>query len=381
MLCCLAACTPKGDPNAFSIEGTLTGLTAGDTLVAVPLEYCGFDAEAIASAPVAQDGTFNIQGTVTEPRLLCVGLKGAFGFERVVVEPGTHATLTGTATKQSQRGSNRCIIEAEVQNSPLTDEFNAKYAKRDELDKMYEDMHASFADISQRLSQAWSTDRDAYAALEQSLEGQAYMKAQSDFLHNADSVLNGIMIDNGDTFWGPIMCYALTAYISPDLKPVYEGFSDAAKNTLCGQALCEELYPAGQIGSLAKDFTTTAADGTKTTLKALCEGKKIVLLDFWASWCGPCRRELPNVKAIYAKHHDAGFEVISVSIDEQEADWLKAVEEEGLQWPNYRDRAVADLYKVKAVPTMYLLDGTMHVVGLDLRGQELADKVDELMNK
>ena len=379
-ICCLNACAPKPHSDVFVIKGVLDGLTVGDTLVVIPLEYCGLDAEAVGSSAVAADGHFCIEGTVTEPRMLCLGVKGSMGFERIMVEGGQHASVTGKVEKSISPGSTRCVFTAEIEGSSLTDEFNAKYAKRDELDAMYDAIEEQYADIRQQLNDVYA-DKEAYDALRQTPEVQAYYQAQSDFLHFADSVLTGIMIDNGDTFWGPIMVYALTAYISPDMKSVYDGFSDAAKNTLCGQALCEELYPTGQVGSLAKDFTTTAADGAKTSLSSLCEGKKLIFLDFWASWCGPCRRELPNVKAIYDKHHAAGFEVISISIDDDETAWLKAVDEEALVWPNFRDRAVADLYKVKAVPTMYLLDGTMHVVGLDLRGQELAERVDELMSR
>ena len=382
LLCCLASCGGGSDPNAFTIEGNLSGLADGDTLLAIPVENSAFDAEAIAAAAVG-GGHFLLSGTTTEPRLVYLKVKGCYGFVRVMIESGQHAVINGTATKeQNGQGADVYTFNATVEDSPLTDEFNAKYAKREEVNKMHDDMEAQFTDLTSKLQAAWANpDRTAYYALRQTDEYKAYEKATSEFFHTCDSVLTGIMSSNGDSFWGPIMMYALTAYISPDMKPIYENFSDAAKNTLCGKALCEELYPAGQIGSLAKDFTTTAADGTQTTLKALCEGKKLLLLDFWASWCGPCRKEIPNVKAIYDKHHANGFEVVSISIDQDLDAWKKAVEEEALVWPNFCDRKVSDLYKVKAVPTLYLLDGNMRVVGLDLRGQELADKVDELMAK
>lgn len=382
VLCGLAACTPKVDANRFRIEGDIQGLSDGDSVVAIPVEYSGFDAESIAAAAVS-DGHFVLEGETPEPRLLVVKVKGCYGYTPVMVEPGQECSISGTAQKNSNNnGGEYFSFRTDVSGSPLTDEYKARFSKRDTLDAEYEAMNRKYAALQERESELYeSGDKEALAALRQTPEAQQYNKESSDFLHHADSVLDGVMLDGKDDFWGPIMVYALTAYISPDMKDIYEQFSDAAKNTLCGQALEAELYPAGRIGSLTKDFTVKDSQGNDVSLSGICGKNKLVLLDFWASWCNPCRKEIPNVKAIYNKHHENGFEVVSISIDESEEAWLKAVEQEQLVWPNFRNRDVADLYKVSSVPTMYLIDGSMHVVGLDLRGQELAEKVDELMGK
>ena len=129
-----------------------------------------------------------------------------------------------------------------------------------------------------------------------------------------------------------------------------------------------------------KPFTVQDDNGNDVTLAQLLEGKKYVLIDFWASWCGPCRKEIPNVKAQYAKYKDRGFDVVSISIDKDEAAWKKAVKEEQLEWPNFRSQEVADLYKVNAVPTMYLIDAEGKIVadGNNARGEGLATKLEEL---
>ena len=113
----------------------------------------------------------------------------------------------------------------------------------------------------------------------------------------------------------------------------------------------------------------------------LADGKKYVLLDFWASWCGPCRKEIPNVKKAYEQFKDKGFEVVSISIDKKEDEWRKAVKEENLVWPNFRSEEVANLFKVKAVPTVYLLDSEGKIVASnnECRGEALAAKLAELL--
>ena len=116
-------------------------------------------------------------------------------------------------------------------------------------------------------------------------------------------------------------------------------------------------------------------------LKELLAAGKTVVCDFWASWCGPCRRELPNVKSIYEKHMNNGFDVLSISIDQDDSAWRQAVKEEDLKWINLRDtdHTIADAYHVSSVPTMYIVDSEGRLVAENLRGEELAAKVDELM--
>lgn len=128
-------------------------------------------------------------------------------------------------------------------------------------------------------------------------------------------------------------------------------------------------------GKVAPDFTQAKTDGTTMKLSDL-KGK-IVLLDFWASWCGPCRQENPNVVKLYQKYKDAGFTVMSVSLDNNKDKWLAAIQKDGLAWPNhvsdlkYWQNEAAQLYKVSGIPFTVLLDQEGKIINKNLRGADL----------
>jgi thiol-disulfide isomerase/thioredoxin len=112
---------------------------------------------------------------------------------------------------------------------------------------------------------------------------------------------------------------------------------------------------------------------------------KVVLIDFWASWCGPCRRENPNVVRAYQQYKSKGFEVFSVSLDKAKEPWEKAIEQDGLVWPNHVSdlagwsNVAAAAYGVTAIPATFLIDQEGKVVATNLRGPALANKLNELL--
>ena len=139
------------------------------------------------------------------------------------------------------------------------------------------------------------------------------------------------------------------------------------------------------IGAMAPDLAFPDPEGKIRKLSDL--RGKVVLLDFWASWCGPCRRESPNVRNVYAKYHDQGFEVFSVSLDRDANNWKKAIADDKLVWPNhvsdlkYWSSEAAAIYGVRSIPSMFLIDREGRIVAKDLRGAALENAVRELINK
>lgn len=139
------------------------------------------------------------------------------------------------------------------------------------------------------------------------------------------------------------------------------------------------------VGAIAPDLEFPDPDGKMRKLSDL--RGKVVLLDFWASWCGPCRRENPNVTNIYSKYHDKGFEVFSVSLDSDAASWKRAIEADKLVWPNHvsdlkkwQSQAAA-IYGVRSIPSTFLLDKEGRIVQRDLRGADLEKAVKQLVEQ
>jgi peroxiredoxin len=171
------------------------------------------------------------------------------------------------------------------------------------------------------------------------------------------------------------------------IEPLFLSLSENIRNTADGKAFAKRIEAATttRVGSVAPNFTQNDVNDKAVSLSDF--RGKYVLLDFWASWCGPCRGENPNLVRAYARYKDKGFEILGVSLDQKgkKADWVAAIEKDGLTWINVSDlrswgNEAAVLYGVRAVPQNYLIDPKGIIVASNLRGEALDAKLSEIFN-
>lgn len=139
------------------------------------------------------------------------------------------------------------------------------------------------------------------------------------------------------------------------------------------------------IGAIAPELEFLNPDGQMMKLSSL--RGKYVLIDFWASWCGPCRKENPNVVRMYQKYKDKGFEIYSVSLDRDKASWVKAIEADNLSWPNhvsdlkYWQSEGAKIYGVSSIPATFLIGPDGKIIAKNIRGNQLSNTLEQIFNK
>ncbi len=181
--------------------------------------------------------------------------------------------------------------------------------------------------------------------------------------------------------------------LSPnEAKDKFEALNDTLKTSRLGKNLgaiiSNAIAVASQkridIGSEAEDFSAPTPDGKMLTLKESLG--KVTIVDFWASWCKPCRIENPNVVKVYNKYHDKGLNIIGVSLDKKQESWTKAIEDDHLSWNHvsnlqFWQEPIARAYGVRSIPATFILDEKGNVIAKNLRGPALEQKVAELLDQ
>lgn len=178
----------------------------------------------------------------------------------------------------------------------------------------------------------------------------------------------------------------MKSYPIPEIKKLFENLKPEIQNSPMGEAIGKHLKTASvtAIGSKAPGFSGPTPAGETLALKEVLG--KVTLIDFWASWCKPCRAENPNIVRIYEKYHDKGLNIIGVSLDKSKEKWLGAIEADQLTWNHvsnlkFWQGPIAQKYKVRSIPAAFLLDENGVIIGKNLRGKALEDKIAEILGE
>lgn len=348
---------------SYTIKGHISGV---EEPAKVYLGYRSGKSYVRDSAEV-KNGSFELKGTVAEPMSASLNLKTSTSegrdYATVYLE---NATITITGEHK--------LSGAKIEGG----ENNRYYAKLQQMlapvVKREKEMSAEYAALSkeERATEEARKKREAgYDSIE-----KARKQIYGAFINtNPGAVVSLDLLDS----YGGLFPEA------GDLAPLYDKLSAAVKNTAKGKAYAETIAKLKRIavGAIAPDFVQKDPAGKSVKLSDY--RGKYVLVDFWASWCKPCRAENPAVVKAYNEFKAKNFTILGVSLDNerQRSAWLKAIQEDGLTWTqliDLGDEKAADLYHVQAIPQNFLIDPGGKIVAKNLRGEELAGKLSEILN-
>jgi thiol-disulfide isomerase/thioredoxin len=369
--------TKKTAPQSYKLEGNIKGLEDGTAIQLVP--GATHSSESAVAETTSKDGKFTFTGKLTEPRLFYVSFGKNKGSIPVLVE---NSKIKITAEAEVSKEEERINFKNEViSGSKSNDYYKKETAFREELNNDYVEYHKGTEEVAKAYSNARvAGNKKLMDSIGNSPEWKSFEAKEKAFFAKVEKSTNDLITKNKATWWGPFFMLTQYSYFTPDQKPLFEQFSETAKKSYYGQLVDKDLNPKSLIGTSVSNFGLKDKDGKAYNLKDIVAGKKHILIDFWASWCGPCRKEIPNLKTAYTTYSDKGFEILSISIDKDEKAWLKALGQENMLWHNLLDdNKVSKAFNVKTIPATYLVDNKGVIISDNLRGAALDEKLKELL--
>jgi thiol-disulfide isomerase/thioredoxin len=327
---------------------------------------------------VVKGGKFVFTGSVSSPRMFFVKIAGEdYSLFRVMVE-NADIHVTGKVVEKEVRGSKaHQFNDLKVTGSKAHEEFLSKTSLRERLSVLYEAYHTNNKEVIAQLDSA--RGKKDTTLQKQIIASDAYKKFANEekaFFTTVQDSIQGLILANKNTWWGPFLMLDQLSYFTPRDKTIFEQLSKEAKESYYGRIVQADLFPKSYVGQKAPSLAFVDSLKKPVPFAALAKGKKYVVIDFWASWCVPCRKAIPALKQFYQEMSSKDVEIISVSIDKKESDWVKANTAEALPWHSFLDRAgLADAYNVKAIPAIFLLTGEGKVVAENVSLEEIKAKI------
>jgi peroxiredoxin len=360
----IAACetVDKGDDNNLAkgkldLSGEIEGMDTGK------IEILYLKGDSIKSDTVqVENGKFEYSKQIEEPLYMGARILGA---------PDQVVSFFADPGELELKGFRDSMWVSKVTGGPTQTLFLQFIEKYEEVMKPAESL------------------KKAFEAAQQSQNENEIMRIQQEYRNLEDSAKSfqkNFVFVNRNSILAPY--FSLNNLNEPGkedlLKSIYDTLTPAVKKSYFGVKMGEMISSMSKIsiGAAAPDFTQNDPDGKPVSLSSL--RGQYVLVDFWASWCQPCRQENPNIVNAYNAYKDKGFTIIGVSLDQDSAAWKKAIVADKLTWTHvsdlkYWENAVAQTYGIRSIPASFLLDKEGKIIAKDLRGEALAAKLAELM--
>lgn len=368
--------------DKYTITGEAPGFANGKTVIMQTQQENGMGLIAVDTVKI-ENGKFEIKGKAVEPSFHMLQIEGAQGSIPFILENGDIKIVVNKDTIQKSK------ISGTYNNDEYV-KFNEEIIK---IQKPLMDFQTANMQKMQTAQQTKDT------ATINSLMKE-YTKIQSEIGNSSKTKYVDYANTHPKALISALIIQSMTNDPSVDSKKIetmYNGLDESLKNSKPGKAIKLKIAQlkipsvgASAPGAAAPatkwrtDFSAPNPEGKKVSLKESLG--KVTIVDFWASWCGPCRHENPNVVAIYNELHSKGLNIIGVSLDEDPVKWKEAIAKDKLTWTQVSnlkgwEDPIAKQYKVEAIPATFVLDQSGNVVAQGLRGEELKAKIIELLKK
>ena len=354
-------------------------------MIALSMTACDFTPKFTVNGTIKGKQTGNAY-LVTEGKEQMDTLAKAVILDSVFTLTGSVNTLTAAyLIIEGERGGNPIFIE----NTDFTATLNAENPTENKIEgSTTQDLANRFfaIDKESRIAQAkLSQDFREATQAEDTTKVNNIRREFNDIIKDVTAKKDSLTKANPDSF---VIAYMLESRMSglklEKLTAEYNALGAIAKASPSGKKIekrIEQLL-AVEIGQVAPDFTLNTPEGKPLSMHSI--KAKVKVLDFWASWCGPCRSENPNVVKMYNEFHKEGLEILGVSLDNKQEAWVKAIKDDHLTWPQVSDlkgwnSTAAKLYAINGIPHIVVLDENNVIVAKNLRGDALKAKIAEML--
>jgi len=374
VLTVIISCNRAGK-NEYIVSGTVKGIADGKTVVLEKQDEMG---QFIPMDTVkVKDGKFMMKGSAKEPEIMLIQVEAIQGKVPFVLENGNIDIIVDKDSLQKSKFSGTF-------NNDVFSKFN------DDLTKFQKELQKklmTFQNANMAKMKAAQEIKDTIVINKLMKEYQGMQKEGMEFYIkfaevNPKALLSALIVDSmlNDPTLDVARAKKIYASFSPELKNYKPGKSIKTKLDKIGKPVT--VAAAANVGSVAPDFTAKNPEGKSISLKQSLG--KVTIVDFWASWCKPCRVENPNVVALYAKYHSKGLNILSVSLDKEASAWKDAIAKDNLTWNHVSnlkefEDPIALQYGINAIPTIFVLDAKGLIIAKDIRGEELNAKIASLL--